>query len=284
MKFAPLPALVALALAAQFGVAHADETKAAPAAPVAAPAASAAPAADAPIAVVNGVSIPAVYAELVKKEMAAQGRADNPQIDAQVRESLINLELLSKAAEAKGLDKDARMAAVMELRRKDQLAKVYLEDYVKSHPVTDEEVKAAYDKAKAGPAYTEFKAAHILVKTEAEAKKILAALAKNGASFAAIAKKASKDPGSAKNGGDLGWADPSAFVPEFSQSLVALKPGDYTKTPVKTQFGWHIIKLDNVRKGELAPLAEMKDEITKQLQQLRVREAVAAVREGAKVE
>lgn len=239
---------------------------------------------DKPIAVVDGKAIPASYGELVKREMTAQGQPDSPELDARVRESLINLELLSKAASAKGLDKDPKMVAVMELRRMDQMAKMFLEDYVKTHPVTEADLKAAYEKVKAGPAFTEFKARHILVKSEAEAKTVLAELGKKGAKFDALAKKFSKDPGSAKNGGDLGWADPSSFVPEFSKAMVALKPGDITKTPVKTQFGFHIIQLDNVRKGEVASFDEMRGDLTKQLGQMRVREAIAEIRAKAKVE
>lgn len=246
-------------------------------------AASLAHAADKPIAVVNGQAIPAVYGELVKKEMIAQGQPDNAELDGRVRDSLINLEVLSKAATDLGLEKEPRMAAVLELRRKDQLAKMYLEEYVKTHPVSDTDIQAAYDKVKAGPAFTEFKSRHILVKTEAEANKLIAELGKK-ARFEDLAKKYSKDSGSAAKGGDLGWADPSGFVPDFSKALVALKPGDYTKTPVKTQFGYHIIQLENVRKGELAPLAEMKGELTKQLTQMRVREAIAEARAKAKVE
>ena len=240
-------------------------------------------AADKPVAVVNGKPIPAIYGELVKKEMTAQGQGNVADIDTRVRDSLINLELLSRAAIDKGLDKDPKLSAVMELRRLDMLAKVFLEDWIKTHPVSDADVKAAYDKAKAGPAFTEFKARHILVKSEAEANKLIAEL-KKGGKFDALAKKNSKDPGSAVKGGDLGWSSPASYVPEFAQAMVTLKPGDYTKTPVKTQFGYHIIQLDNVRKGELPPLDEMREDLKKQLAQMRVRDAIAEARSKAKVE
>jgi peptidyl-prolyl cis-trans isomerase C len=232
--------------------------------------------------VVNGKEIPALYGELVKREMA-QGQPSTPQLDTRVRESLINLELLSRAAMDKGLDKEPRLAAALDIRRKDQLAKAYLEDYVKAHPVTDEEIQAAYDKAKAEPAEEEYHARHILVKTEAEAKKLIASLGKK-AKFEDLAKKYSKDPGSAKNGGELDWADSKAFVKEFSDAMVSLKKGETTKTPVKTQFGYHIIRLDDTRKPELPPLDAVRGEIVKQLQQQRVREAITAARAGAKIE
>jgi peptidyl-prolyl cis-trans isomerase C len=276
MRVALLPALILLALS--------PLTQAQTPAPAAATPTAAAPAADAgkPLAVVNGKEIPALYGELVKREMA-QGQTDSPQLDARVRESLINLELLSRAALDKGLDKEPRLAATLDIRRKDQLAKAYLEDYVKAHPVTDAEIQSAYDKAKAEPAEPEYLARHILVKTEAEAKKIIADLGKK-AKFEDLAKKLSKDPGSAKNGGALDWADRGAFVKEFSDAMVGLKKGEITKTPVKTQFGYHVIRLDDTRQPKIPPLEAVRGEIVKQLQQQRIREAIAAVRGSAKIE
>jgi peptidyl-prolyl cis-trans isomerase C len=274
MRVALLPTLILLALSP---LAQAQ-------APAAAAPAAATPAADPskPLAVVNGKEIPALYGELVKREMA-QGQAESPQLDARVRESLINLELLSRAAMDKGLDKETRLAATLDIRRKDQLAKAYLEDYVKAHPVTDAEIQAAYDKAKAEPADPEYLARHILVKTEAEAKKIIADLGKK-AKFEDLAKKQSKDAGSAKNGGALDWADRGAFVKEFSDAMVGLKKGEITKTPVKTQFGYHVIRLDDTRQPQIPPLEAVRGEIVKQLQQQRVREAISAVRGSAKIE
>lgn len=235
-----------------------------------------------PLAVVNGKEIPALYGELVKREMA-QGKAVTPQLDVQVRESLVNLELLSRAAMDKGLDKEARLAAAMDIRRKDMLAKAFLEDYVKSHPVKDDEIKALYDKAKAEPTQVEYRARHILVKTEAEAKKIIADLGKK-AKFEDLAKKLSKDPGSAKNGGALDWSDREAFVKEFSDAMAGLKKGQFTKTPVKTQFGYHVIRLDDTRTAELPPMEAVRGEIVKQLQQQRIRDAITAARASAKIE
>jgi peptidyl-prolyl cis-trans isomerase C len=271
MRLALLPTLILLALA--------------PLAQAQTPApAEAAPAADAgkPLAVVNGREIPALYGELVKREMA-QNQPDSPQLDARVRESLINLELLSRAALDKGLDKDPRLAASLDIRRKDMLAKAFLEDYIKAHPVTDAEIQAMYDKAKSEAVEPEYRARHILVKTEAEAKKIIADLGKK-AKFEDLAKKQSQDPGSAKNGGALDWSDRRAFVPEFSDALAGLKKGETTKTPVKTQFGYHVIRLDDTRQPQLPPLDVVRGEIVKQLQQLRVRDAIAATRGAAKID
>jgi peptidyl-prolyl cis-trans isomerase C len=239
-------------------------------------------AASKPLAVVNGKEIPALYGELAKSQMA-QGQPDSPQLDTRVRESMITLELLSSAAVKKGLDKDPRAAAMLDMGRMDQLAKLYLEDYVKAHPITDAEIQSAYDKAKKDAPEQEYLAHHILVASEAEAKKLIADLGKK-AKFDDLAKKHSKDPGSGKNGGALDWSDRRAYVPEFSDALAALKKGETTKTPVKTQFGYHIIRLDDTRKPQLPPLDAVKGEITKQLQQQRIREAITASRAGAKIE
>ncbi len=235
-----------------------------------------------PLAVVNGREIPALYGELVKRDMA-QGQPDSPQLEARVRDSLINLELLSQAAIKQGLENDPRIAAALNIRREDQLAKAYLEHYVKTHPITDAEIQAAYDKATAAAVEEEYLVHHILVKTEAEANKIIASLNKK-AKFEDQAKKYSQDPGSAKNGGALDWAERGAYVKEFSDAIAALKKGETTKKPVKTQFGYHVIRLDDTRMPKLPPLDAVRGEIVKQLQQQRVREAIAEVRAGAKIE
>jgi peptidyl-prolyl cis-trans isomerase C len=271
MRVALLPALILLALS--------------PLAQAQTPAPTAATSEDnasKPLAVVNGREIPALYGELVKREMA-QGQPATPQLDARVRESLINLELLSRAALDKGLDKEPHLAAALDIRRKDMLAKAYLEDYVKAHPITDAEIQAAYDKAKSEAIEPEYHARHILVKTEAEAKKLIADLGKK-AKFEDLAKKYSIDPGSAKNGGELDWSDRGTFVKEFSDAMAALKKGETTKTPVKTQFGYHIIRLDDIRDRKLPPLEAVRGEIVKQTQQQRIREAISAMRASAKIE
>ncbi len=271
MRVALLPTLILLALTP---LAQAQT-------PTTAPAAAAADASK-PLAIVNGKEIPALYGDLVKREMA-QGQPDSPQLDTRVRESLINLELLSRAAMDKGLEKEPHLAAALDIRRKDMLAKAYLEDYVKAHPITDAEIQAAYDKAKTEAIEPEYHAHHILVKTEAEAKKLIADLGKK-AKFEDLAKKYSGDPGSAKNGGLLDWSDRRAFVKEFSDALAGLKKGETTQTPVKTQFGYHIIRLDDTRQPKLPPMDSVKGEIVKQLQQLRIRDAITATRASAKVE
>lgn len=255
--------LLATLILASLPVAWADDTK--------------------PIATVNGRQIPSIYGELAKQNLLSQGAPNDANLNTRVREALINQELLSRAAIEKSLDKNPKLAAAMEMLRREQLAKAYLEDYVRSNPVTDAEIQTEYDKAKAGTSgKTEYKARHILVKEESEAKAIMAQLKKKTA-FDKLAREKSKDPGSAKNGGDLGWNIPDSFVKEFGEALTSLKKGE-TSEPVKTQFGYHIIKLEDMRAATIPPLDEVKGDIRQQLQQRRVREAVSTLRASAKIE
>ena len=241
------------------------------------------PASDKPVATVNGREIPAIYGDLARQTLLSQGAPNDANLSARVREALINQELLSRAAVEKGLDKNPKLVASMEILRREQLSKAYLEDYVKNHPVTETEIKTEYDKAKADAGSTEYKARHILVKTEAEAKAIIAQLNKKVA-FDKLAKEKSQDKGSAKNGGDLGWNIPDNFVKEFADAMKALKKGETTKAPVKTQYGWHIIKMDDVRPIQFPSLDEVKGEVRQQLQQKRVRDALTELRAKAKIE
>lgn len=236
-----------------------------------------------PIATVNGREIPAIYGDMAKQTLLSQGAPNDANLDARAREALINQELLSRAAIDKGLDKNPKLVAAMEMMRREQLTKAYLEDYVKNHPVTDAEIKAEYDKAKAAAGGNEYKARHILVKTEAEAKAIIAQLDKKVA-FDKLAKEKSLDKGSAKNGGDLGWSVPGTFVKEFGEAMQKLKKGETTKAPVQTQFGWHVIKLDDMRPTQFPALDAVKNEVRQQVQQKRVRDAITELRAKAKIE
>lgn len=236
-----------------------------------------------PIATVNGREIPAIYGDMAKQTLLSQGAPNDANLEARAREALINQELLSRAAIDKGLDKNPKLVAAMEMMRREQLTKAYLEDYVKNHPVSDAEIKAEYDRAKASAGGNEYKARHILVKTEAEAKAIIAQLDKKVA-FDKLAKEKSLDKGSGKNGGDLGWNVPGTFVKEFGEAMQKLKKGETVKAPVQTQFGWHIIKLDDMRPIQFPALDQVKNEVRQQVQQKRVRDAISELRTKAKIE
>jgi peptidyl-prolyl cis-trans isomerase C len=175
-------------------------------------------------------------------------------------------EILSQEAERRGLAASADFKSQMEIARQSILIGLLSQDVEKKSAVSDAEVQAEYDKFKAQSSGTEYKARHILVEKEDDAKALIAQL-KAGGNFAELAKKNSKDPGSAPNGGDLDFASPSSYVPEFSQALVALKKGEYTQTPVKTQFGYHIIMLEDTRAAQFPPLADVKPQIVQRLTQ-----------------
>ena len=156
-------------------------------------------------------------------------------------------------------------------------------DYQKTNPVTDADIQAEYDRFVATNGGKEYRARHILVEKEDEAKAIIASL-KKGGKFDEIAKKQSKDPGSGANGGDLDWANAGSYVPEFSGALVKLKKGQTTDAPVKTQFGWHVIRLEDVRDAQLPKLEEVKPQIAQQLQQQKLAKFQEDLRGKAKIE
>jgi peptidyl-prolyl cis-trans isomerase C len=158
-----------------------------------------------------------------------------------------------------------------------------VQDYTKNHQISDDQLKQEYDKLKANLGKSEYNVSHILVETEDEAKAIIAQLGKKG-KFDKIAKAKSKDAGSAERGGSLGWAVPSNFVPPFANAMLSLKKGTYTKEPVKSQFGWHIIKLDDVRDLKVPSFEELKPQIQQRLQQQSIQEYIADLRSKAKIE
>lgn len=236
----------------------------------------------APMAKVNGVAIPAERAEVMIAEQKAQGTPDSAELKDAVREELIRREVLSQQATSKGLNKSSEVQAQMELARQAILIRAYLQDFVKNNPVTDAEIQAEYDTIKSRMSDKEYKARHVLVETEEQAKALIARL-QSGEDFAEIAKE-SRDPGSKDRGGDLGWSNPSMFVQPFSEAMVKLQKGKYTAAPVKSDFGWHIIQLDDVRDTEAPPLDEVKQQLQQRLQQQKVEKHVIDLRTAAKVE
>ena len=218
------------------------------------------------LAVVNGKAIPSSRADMMVKQLSAQGgQPDTPELRSMVKDELINREVLIQEADKLGLGNNADVKAQADIARQSILIRALVADFVKKNPIKDADIQAEYDKFKATAGDKEYHARHILVENEADAKAIITKL-KAGGKFEDLAKQ-SKDPGSAANGGDLGWATPASFVKPFSDALVALKPGQLTDTPVKTQFGYHVIKLEEVRAAKIPTLAEVKPQITEALQQ-----------------
>ena len=234
-------------------------------------------------ALVNGVSIPQARGDVRVKIAATQGQADTPELRKAIREDMISLEVLAQEAKKMGLDKDPEVIQQTELAKQSVLVSAFVQDYTKNHQISDDQLKQEYDKLKANLGKSEYNVSHILVETEDEAKAIIAQLGKKG-KFDKIAKAKSKDAGSAERGGSLGWAVPSNFVPPFANAMLSLKKGTYTKEPVKSQFGWHIIKLDDVRDLKVPSFEELKPQIQQRLQQQSIQEYIADLRSKAKIE
>ncbi len=222
------------------------------------------------IAVVNGKTIPKTRFDVLMAQVVKQGQPRTPDLEAKVKEQLVLREIFAQEAEKKGLTATAEYRDQMELARQSVLIQTLFADYEKKNPMTEAEAKAEYDRIKASGGDKEYRARHILVEKEEDAKAIIAKL-KAGEKFEDLAKKNSKDPGSAENGGDLDWAPPSNYVPEFSQAMTKLEKGGYTQEPVKSQFGYHIIKLEDIRANQsLPPYAEVKDQLIQHYTQIKV--------------
>lgn len=235
------------------------------------------------LAIVNGKPVPKARAEALKQQVERSGRPITPEIEAQIKEEVIAREVFMQEAKKRNLEASADYKAQMELARQSILIRELFADYQKKNPVTDAEIKAEYDKFVAANNGKEYKASHILVEKEEEAKEIIASI-KQGGSFEEIAKKQSKDPGSGARGGDLDWANPNSYVPEFTEAMLKLKKGEMTETPVKSQFGWHIIRVDDERQAQLPKLEEVKPQIAQQLQQQKLGQFQEELRAKAKVE
>ena len=222
------------------------------------------------VAIVNGKPVPKARVDALLQQATKQGgQPRTPELEAQVRDEVVLREMFMQEAEKLGLARSTEYKAQMELARQSILIRELFNDYNKKNPVTDAEIQAEYDKFKAQSAGPEYHARHILVEKEDEAKALIAQI-KAGAKFDELAKKSSKDSGSGANGGDLDWANPSSYVPEFAKALSELKKGEMTETPVKTQFGYHIIKLEDTRVAQFPSLDEVKPRIQQGLGQQRL--------------
>jgi peptidyl-prolyl cis-trans isomerase C len=229
----------------------------------------AAPAATAQnIATVNGKGIPSSRADFFVKQAIAQSQgqqADSPELREKIKKDLIGREVLVQEADKLGLGKSTDVKNEIEIARQSIVVRALVLDFVKKNPVADAEIKTEYDKLKAEAGDKEYRARHILVDKEDEAKAIIAKL-KGGSKFEDLAKQ-SKDPGSAEKGGDLDWATPGNYVKPFSAAMVALKKGEVTDTPVRSEFGYHVIKLEDVRAYNFPALDSVKPKLNEMLQQ-----------------
>ncbi len=233
--------------------------------------------------VVNGVTIPQSRIDAMNKELTATGQPDTPERRQAVKEELVNREVLVQAAAKRGLDKSPEVVAQMEMARQAVLVRALFENEVKANPITDADLQKQYEEFKKSMGENEYKARHILVDKEDDAKAIIAELNKGG-DFAKLAKDKSKDPGSKDNGGDLDWGPGARYVKPFSDALAALKKGETTKVPVKTDFGYHVIRLDDVRPLKVPAFDELKEQFRQRAQQQQIQKLVMDLRSKAKVE
>lgn len=241
------------------------------------------PAAAQNLAIVNGKPVPSARADVLRQQVERSGRPITPEIENQIKEEVIAREVFLQEALKRGLEATNDYKNQMELARQTILIRELFTDFQKKNPVTDAEIQAEYDKFVAANSGKEYKASHILVEKEDDAKAIIAAI-KKGAKFEKLAKEKSKDPGSGARGGDLDWANPSSYVPEFTEAMLKLKKGEMTQEPVKSQFGWHIIRLDDERAAQLPKLEDVKPQVAQQLQQQKLAQFQEELRTKAKVE
>lgn len=235
------------------------------------------------VAIVNGKAVPKTRMDALAQQVAKAGRPVTPEMEGQLREEVIAREVFMQEAEKQGIAASDDFKAQMELARQTLMIRELFANYQKRNPVSDADLKAEYDKFAAASGGKEYKARHILVEKESEAKAIIASL-KKGGKFEDIAKKQSKDPGSGARGGDLDWANPGSYVPEFTEALLKLNKGQTTDMPVKSEFGYHVIRVDDIRTAQLPPFEEVKQQISQQLQQQKLAAFQEELRKKAKVE
>jgi len=235
------------------------------------------------IAIVNGKAVPKARADLLITQITKGGQPRSPEMEAKVKDEVVLREIFMQEAEKRGLAATNDYKAQLELARQSLLIRELFADYAKKNPVSDAEAKAEYDKFKAQASGTEYHARHILVKTEDEAKALIKQL-NGGAKFEDLATKNSTDTESAKNGGDLGWAAPDTYVPEFGQAMAKLKGGEMTQTPVKSQFGFHIIKLEETREAQFPAFDDVKAQIVQRISQQKVAAFQEELRTKAKTD
>lgn len=273
LKRSPIALLAAFGLLA-VDMSYAQVSKAPAAAPVAA---------KPPKITVNGITIPVSRFAIMTQQAAGQGQADNPQVQAQIKDNLIKGEVVAQEAMKAGMDKSPEVMDQLDFVKQQLLVRAYVADYMKKNPIKDEALKTEYNKAKSAEGDKEYKAQHILVEDEKDAKNLIAQI-KKGGNFDKLAKEKSKDAGSKDQGGKLEWTMPGNFVKPFSEAMVKLKKGEMTQEPVKTPYGYHIIKLEDTRGAKVPTFDEVKDKIRQSQQQAMMTKLLDDLRSKAKVD
>jgi peptidyl-prolyl cis-trans isomerase C len=215
-----------------------------------------------PLVTVNGKPISQKLYESYAQAVARKSLAEiSPDDQAKIKENLVRTELIAQQAEKEGLAADPEVATRLELARLELLQQAAAQKYLKEHTPTEAELRAEFDTQITSAPLVEYQARHILVSSEDVAQKIIEQL-KAGNDFATLAKRLSSHKESAARGGDLGWFGPRDMDPQFTNAVALLKKGDFTRTPVQTSFGWHVIKLDNSRDRTPPTYEDVKERLT----------------------
>ena len=234
------------------------------------------------VATVNGKPIPKAREDAWVEQLKKQGQQDTPQLRQQVKDQLIQREVFMQEVQKRGIAEKPDVKFQLDVQRQNALIQALMRDELAKNPVTDADIKAAYEEQKKSTGGKEYKVRHILVDSEADAKDIAAQL-KKGAKWEDLAKK-SKDPGSAQRGGELDWAGAGSYVKPFSDAMVKLDKGQMTDTPVQSQFGWHVIKVDDTRDAQFPPLEQVAPQIREALQQQKMAAYADQLRKAAKIQ
>ncbi len=235
------------------------------------------------IATVNGVAVPKARADFMMQQQQARGAQDNQQTRDMIREELVSREVVAQEAAKSNVARNPEVQAQLDLARQEVIAAAYLREWARKNPVTDADVQKEYERAKSQAGDREYRARHILVESEDQAKGLIADL-KKGGKFDELARKNSKDTGSAQRGGDLDWNVPSGYDRQFSDAMVKLEKGAFSDAPVRTRFGYHVIQLDDVRPMKFPALGEVRQRIQQQLVQNKVQDLIRGLRAKAKIE
>jgi len=236
-----------------------------------------------PVATVNGTAIARARMDYLVRQQTARGAPDNEQLRAAVREDLINREIVAQEAARAGTAKKQDVQLQLDMARQEVLVGAFLSEYLRTHAVTDADVQKEYDRARTQTGTTEYRARHILVENEEEAKKLIGEL-KKGGKFDELARKSSKDDGTRERGGELDWNVPAAYDKAFADAMVKMEKGQITSEPVRSRFGYHVIQLEDTRAVNFPPLAQVKPQIQQNLNRQKVEQLIRDLRAKAKVE
>lgn len=246
------------------------------------PAAAAPTASSGTLMTINGKAIPKLWEAIFLGEQRSRGAEDSPELRAAIKDEIVRRVLIGDEARKKGIDKQPEVAAQMELAGQAVLIRNFIADYLQSAPVSDADVKKEYDRVNGLAGSVEYQVRHILVKTEDEAKAIIDKL-KAGESFAKLAAQ-SIDTGSRDNGGELGWSVPASFVAPFGDEMKRLDKGKFSQTPVKSEFGYHVVQVDDKRNATPPALDDVRPGIERRLREEKLNAYVNELKQKARIQ